>query len=480
MNDLNHSRTLAAGLLAAGLLLASACGALADVHYVDVNSTNATPPYTNWSTAATNIQDAVNAAIAGDDIVVANGIYGGGGGAIDGVANRVAVDKPLSLRSVNGPQSTFIDGGQSNRCVYLSNGATLSGFTLTNGNAGNPFRYGTGGGVYGGTLNNCTLSGNTAEYNGGASDSTLNNCLLIGNAALDGGGAGSSTLNNCTLSNNSAASYACCTDGNGGGASNCTLNNCTLNDNVASGARVANSGFSGGGGAFASTLNNCTLTGNRAVGSFNAYALGGGAFRCTLNNCTVSGNSAGFGGGASASALNNCILYSNTASYAVGANYHGLTTLNHSCTTPLPTSGIGNITNAPLFVELASRNLRLQSNSPCINAGKNSFAITATDLDGNPRIVNGSVDMGAYEFQSPASIAPQLTITSSGANSLLSWTTNYVGFDFNQLILESATNVSWPVLWSAVSLAGSFRGQLVVTNGVGASRQFYRLRVKTP
>ena len=46
---------------------------------MDVNSTNATPPYTNWTTAATNIQDAVDAAVAGDEIVVTNGIYATGG-----------------------------------------------------------------------------------------------------------------------------------------------------------------------------------------------------------------------------------------------------------------------------------------------------------------------------------------------------------------------------------------------------------------
>ena len=52
--------------------LATAGSALAALHYVDVNSTNATPPYTNWTTAATNIQDAVDAAVAGDEIVVTN------------------------------------------------------------------------------------------------------------------------------------------------------------------------------------------------------------------------------------------------------------------------------------------------------------------------------------------------------------------------------------------------------------------------
>src|SRR6185503_15200143 len=108
----------------------------ATVRHVDVNSASPTPPYTSWATAATNIQDAVDAAVAGDEIVVTNGIYATGGREHNGIANCVAVDKPLVLRSINGPQFTVIDGGQSVRCVYITNGVSLSGFTLTNGAGG--------------------------------------------------------------------------------------------------------------------------------------------------------------------------------------------------------------------------------------------------------------------------------------------------------------------------------------------------------
>jgi hypothetical protein len=55
-------------------------------------------------------------------------------------------------------------------------------------------------------------------------------------------------------------------------------------------------------------------------------------------------------------------------------------------------------------MDFAGGDLRLGSNSPCINAGNNVYVAGTIDLAGFPRIAGETVDIGAYEFQSPASL----------------------------------------------------------------------------
>jgi hypothetical protein len=236
-------------------------------------------------------------------------------------------------------------------------------------------------------VSNCVLIGNSASSRGGgACFGTVNNCTFTGNSANSGGGAYNCALNKCLLRANSAT-Y-------GGGIYYGALDDCTLTNNSAT----------SGGGAYSGTLNNCVFIGNSA----SAYApYGGAAYFCALYNCTVSGNSATgsfpYGGGVFSGVANNCILYFNTSTN--GDNYYlsAQSVVNYCCTTPDP-DGVGNITSAPLFVNYAAGNLRLQTNSPCVNGGNNAAVFDAADMDGNARVVGGTVDMGAYESQVAGSV----------------------------------------------------------------------------
>ena len=337
-NILNHMKTwtgnLALWLLASIFL---AVHATASVFYVDVNSTNPTPPYTNWPTAATNIQDAINVANNGDLVLVTNGVYQYGGLATHQfttpyLTNRVTVTKPLTVQSVNGAAVTIIQGMQtvgstngsaSVRCAYLADGASLIGFTLTNGST-RSFSAGydvvldlSGGGLLCASTNtfayNCVIIGNSAaEYAGGVYSGTLSNCIITANGAfVDAGGTKSNILINCLISSNSYSGSGT-SGGTAGGVFGSTLDGCTINNN-----RSGASGF-GGIGIVNCIANNCIIYSNNMNNTFPTS--GGGASFSTLSNCVVFGNAGGSGAGTANCSVQNSFIYGNTT---ITSNGHG-------------------------------------------------------------------------------------------------------------------------------------------------------------
>ena len=181
------------------------------------------PPYSDWASAATNIQDAIDASAAGDTVWVTNGVYAAGGKVMAGdLTNRVALNKALTVQSVNGPYVTTIQGAWDPssttgplavRCAWLTNGAVLRGFTLRSGatrSSGDLYTLQSGGGAWCASSNaalaNCIVLSNVANsYGGGAYQGNLRNCAVIRNRCFStyGGGAGYSVLNNCTVVSNS-------------------------------------------------------------------------------------------------------------------------------------------------------------------------------------------------------------------------------------------------------------------------------------
>ena len=390
-----------------------------------------------------SLQTAINDALTGDTVLVHDGTY----------YEKINFSgKAITVKSANGPASTFIDGSSDGTVVTFENGessgSVLDGFTIRNGN-----------GFWGGgilclssspTITNCTISGNSASSGGGiycTSSPTITNCTISGNWAGSGGGiycyqSSSATITNCTISGNSASSGGgiYCYQSSSPTISNCTITgnwasycggiycilssptiiNCTITENQATSSSGTGAGiyceyFS------SPTITNCTISGN--------WAVSGGGIYCyqssspTITNCTITGNWADYGGGIycynSSPTITNSTITGNTATFCGGGiycEYSSSPTVKNSilwgdiCDL-LPTAneiwidsssitiiysdiqggyaGTGNINADPMFVDPTNGDLHLKPFSPCIDAGDNSAPnLPLTDIDGEDRKID--------------------------------------------------------------------------------------------
>ncbi|MBU0677149.1 MAG: hypothetical protein KJ626_03455 [Verrucomicrobia bacterium] len=204
-------------------VLLTSASAEALTRYVWTNSPSPSAPYTNWTMAARSIAPALTAAQFGDTVLATNGTYV--------LTAQLVVTNQITLRSVNGPQATVIDGNYpaySIRCIQIATGGKVDGFTIQNGRTASE-----GAGVYmwDGTLDHCVVRNNHATGDGGGVQthpgSIVRNCLIHDNLSdLHGGGmdlASGGLAENCTIVSNYSAQV-----GGGVASISATLRNCIV------------------------------------------------------------------------------------------------------------------------------------------------------------------------------------------------------------------------------------------------------------
>jgi hypothetical protein len=345
------------------------------------------------------IQNAIDSAENGDTIIIPVGIYMG-----EGNRDLDFKGKAITLRSIdpNDPEvvaATVINcqgtESQPYRGFYFHNNETsdsvLNGFTIING-------YKTTGGAIrcknsSPTIINCVFADNSASLTGGGIANVKNS---------------TPTLINCIFQNNSSNWIA-------GAIRNHTssplLINCLFIDNsaVTAGGAMQNENNRSN-----PTLINCTFSGNNSSGNWGGGIYNGNSNTTPiLTNCIFWGNSDGGGTDESAQILG------------------GSPVINYSCVQGWTggLGGTGNIGADPCFVLLGywdangspnelnddfwvEGDYHLQLSSPCFNAGDPNYVVDVnypTDLGGNPRVIDGRIDMGSYEFDPYIEVAVKFT-----------------------------------------------------------------------
>lgn len=381
------------------------------------------------------IQAAIDAAIAGDEIVVSPGTYN---------EHINFSGKNIVLRSTDPTSSSIVastiisgdtDGDDIGDGIVVTFSGTesaacvLSGFTITKGSGSE------GAGICGNntlaTIQNNIISGNSASgwyvARGGGiffCNGTIQNNIISNNSAssLPGGLGGGlygchGIIQNNTVSNNSAD--------DGGGLDSCsgTIQNNTISNNSADyggglyscGGTIQNNIISGNDADHGGGLYQCVGTIQNNIISGNSANSGGGLYwafehEVTLRNNTIYGNStsaphaSGPGLYNCDGAIINCIIWGNTG--GSGGQLYDCPTPSYSCIQDWTGGGTGNISSNPQLLDPGNGDFHLQSTSPCIDAGGAVTGLTQ-DFEGDPRPMDGTseprgdgsdFDIGADEY----------------------------------------------------------------------------------
>ena len=373
----------------------------------------------------TSIQAAIDEALEEDTVLVSPGTY----------AETIDFGgKPITVKSVEGPNQTTIDGGCAGSVVRFDSGETatsiLEGFAIENGCAD------YGGGIFldgaSPQIKQCHVVKNKAAVGGGGmfasngSSPAISECLVAENRA-DGYGGGLACESSSSPEFSDGLIAGNYTGNQGGGvyanASSLVLTRTEIAENnamqngggllftnsaaplVSRSRLMDNAACGSGGGAHVSDgaapeFVNVMAVGNSATYDGGAFYASGAATQLSVVNATVSENAASFGGGVfaedAAVLIGNSIFWndereidlSGTASVTV--EYSDVQTAGGAY------PGTGNINEDPLFVSSGS-DWRLQSGSSCIDAADASSA-PIDDFDGQERPFGAGADMGADEW----------------------------------------------------------------------------------
>lgn len=298
-------------------------------------------------------------------------IYGGGIFIeLDGAIEDTICDNNTAA---SGGGAYLVFGGLIRNSVFIGNRAqSVDALGLHRpADAALQFSENRGGGLFmnnGGLAYACLFERNQADYGAGV--------YIISNGELA----------DSTIRDNTAAYYAAVYVQYGGVVHACTIvNNTAL---TAAGLALDSNG----------SADNTLIAHNRAAIAGGAYVLGD----VILENCTIADNDASMRIGGLAAAGNavvrNAIIYHNTAPIHPNySNIYGSIIYQYCCMTP-SADGPGTVTNDPRVARHDTGYYRLASDSPCIDAGTNFvWMLYSRDLRDYPRIINGAVDIGAYE-----------------------------------------------------------------------------------